>query len=161
MLDFKKSALRKGHSLTGNQQTWTLCCVLHFDKKLCLWRTDFTPHVLLNGYLENVFATSMPEAKRWCLQLRRKTHWSWTDHSCNCYLSDETNWICLPLVAFWRPKQHISGYLSQLPKKISLGVNLGCWDQHPGDTYIHLQLSALAKSLFRLSISPHINTWQK
>lgn len=35
---------------------------------------DITPlHVLLNGYLENVCATSMPEAKRWRSQLRRKT----------------------------------------------------------------------------------------
>lgn len=48
-------------------------CLLHFDKKLCLWRMNLTSsHVLLNGYLENVFATSMPEAKRWCSQLRRK-----------------------------------------------------------------------------------------
>ena len=48
-------------------------CPLHFDKKLCVRRMNLTSlHVLLNGYLENVCATSMPEAKRWCSQLRRK-----------------------------------------------------------------------------------------
>lgn len=48
-------------------------CPPHFDKKWCLRRMDLNSlHVLLNGYLENVFATSMPEAKRWCSQLRRK-----------------------------------------------------------------------------------------
>lgn len=54
----------------------TLCAVLvllHFDAKLCLQRTRSTcPCVLLNGYLENSCATSMPGAKRWCSQLRRK-----------------------------------------------------------------------------------------
>lgn len=48
-------------------------CPLHFDKKLCLQRIDLTsPHMLLNGCLENGCATSMPEAKRWCSQLSRK-----------------------------------------------------------------------------------------
>ena len=48
-------------------------CPPHFDKKRCLRRMDLSSlHVLLNGYLENVCATSMPEAKRWCSQLRRK-----------------------------------------------------------------------------------------
>lgn len=48
-------------------------CPPHFDKKRCLRRMDLTSlHVLLNGYLENVCATSMPEAKRRCSQLRRK-----------------------------------------------------------------------------------------
>lgn len=48
-------------------------CPLHFDKKLCLRRMDSTSHhVLLNGYLENVCATPMPEAKRWGWRLRRK-----------------------------------------------------------------------------------------
>ncbi len=41
--------------------------------KSCLRRMDLTSlHVPLNGHLENACATSMPEAKRWCSQLRRK-----------------------------------------------------------------------------------------
>lgn len=85
-------------------------CPLHFDKKLCLPRMDSSSqHKPLNGYLENGCATSMPEAKRWCSRLRRKNNSSQTDHSCHCYLSDGTNWICLPSVACWSSKQRISG----------------------------------------------------
>lgn len=38
-----------------------------------LWRLDLTsPRLLLNGFLENVCATSTPEAKRWRSRLARK-----------------------------------------------------------------------------------------
>lgn len=93
-------------SAAWNSLCGVLASFILIKSYICGGWIQLLSHVLLNGYLENVFATSMPEAK---LGAPEKTHWSQTDHSCHCYLSNGTNWICLPSVACWSSKQRISG----------------------------------------------------
>lgn len=75
---YKKCFWRKDSSLSRGISSLELAarrpCLLHFDKTLCLPRIDLTsPRVLLNGFLENVWATSMPEAREVTLTAHEET----------------------------------------------------------------------------------------